>query len=180
MVKETFSRAYRPIEEAPIGLVTPSKPVSDALQFRVFGFQNETTARILRKSPHTIHTQLGTARENMQAISTTQAALRAVHYGIVDAPKITDFYHDAIDSLSKTEERVGRLLVEDDGKRQSDKEIAIMLGISENTVHTYMRRLYKKLATHDRLHATVILDSAFRIRDRAQSGGRVLQCPRVR
>ncbi len=163
MAVETFYRPRTDAPERPAFVPQElTKTQRDVLQFRVFGIDAETAAKALAISPHTVHTRIRKVRERMQANSLIEASLRAVRYGLVDPPKITLDDYAAVFSLSPAERRVGRQLIEAEGKNSSDAEIASALDISPHTVSIYLARLHRKLNTTDRVHAAVILQETLK------------------
>jgi DNA-binding NarL/FixJ family response regulator len=71
------------------------------------------------------------------------------------ARKVVGFFHQAeqqtsaIESLSQREKQVLELL----SKGHLYKEIADQLGLSMDTVRTYLRRIYEKMHVHSRTEA---------------------------
>ena len=61
----------------------------------------------------------------------------------------------ALVTLTRREKQIIRLIA----YGLSDKSIAWMLAISENTVNFHLKNIYRKLGVHNRTNATVILAS---------------------
>ena len=56
-------------------------------------------------------------------------------------------------SLSRRQQQIARLVC----RGCSDRQVGNSLGISENTVHTHLRLLFKRLEVHDRVGVVVRL-----------------------
>lgn len=61
----------------------------------------------------------------------------------------------ALVTLTRREKQIMRLIAHG----LSDKSIAWMLAISENTVNFHLKNIYRKLGVHNRTNATVIVAS---------------------
>lgn len=59
----------------------------------------------------------------------------------------------ALVTLTRREKQIIRLIA----YGLSDKSIAWMLAISENTVHFHLKNIYRKLGVHNRTSATVLV-----------------------
>jgi DNA-binding NarL/FixJ family response regulator len=132
----------------------------------------DATERICREFPDAKVIMLTTYKGDVQALSALKAgawgfllkntvrrelveSIRMVHRGqqrILEEVALELAIHAADESLSAREMQVLRAV----GLGQSNKGIARMLGIAEETVKTHMASVLTKLKANDRTHAVLI------------------------
>jgi DNA-binding CsgD family transcriptional regulator len=79
-----------------------------------------------------------------ESLACENAALRRLSTGARDSEGGTG---EVVDGLSSRERQVAELLIEG----YANVNVAAVLGLSENTIRTYVRRLYRKLGVYSRL-----------------------------
>src|ERR1700677_4419861 len=132
----------------------------------------DATARICREFPRARVIMLTTYKGDVQALKALKAgawgfllkntvrrelveSIRMVHRGqqrILEEVALELAMHAADELLSAREMEVLRAAAQG----QSNKGIARMLGIAEETVKTHMASVFTKLKAHDRTHAVLI------------------------
>jgi DNA-binding NarL/FixJ family response regulator len=132
----------------------------------------DATARICREFPRARVIMLTTYKGDVQALKALKAgawgfllkntvrrelveSIRMVHRGqqrILDEVALELAMHAADEQLSAREMDVLQAVAQG----QSNKGIARLLGIAEETVKTHMANVFSKLKAHDRTHAVLI------------------------